>query len=84
MNFGRKKIVDPLFLQKKLMFPKNEEIDETIFAPTGYCSITNKKLSGIVHDENCRILGGISGHAGLFGTAEGILSLCENILMGYY
>lgn len=82
-EFWRHKIVDPLFLQKKLMFPQKKDIDSNSFAPSGYCSITNKKLSGIVHDENCRILGGISGHAGLFGTAEGILSLCEHILMGY-
>ena len=43
----------------------------------------NKKLYGIVHDDNCRVLGGVAGHAGLFGTIDGVLSLCENILTGY-
>jgi serine-type D-Ala-D-Ala carboxypeptidase len=83
-EFWRHRIIDPLFLQKKLIFPHIEEIKSNNFAPSGYLSTTNKKLSGIVHDDNCRILGGITGHAGLFGTAGGILSLCEHILMGYH
>jgi serine-type D-Ala-D-Ala carboxypeptidase len=82
-EFWRQKISIPLSLQDKLLFPKNEEIKETQFASTGYCSLLKKKLYGIVHDDNCRILGGIAGHAGLFGTIEGVLSLCEKILMGY-
>jgi CubicO group peptidase (beta-lactamase class C family) len=32
-------------------------------------------LSGIVHDEHARLLGGISGHAGLFGTARAVWEL---------
>jgi CubicO group peptidase (beta-lactamase class C family) len=27
-------------------------------------------LTGVVHDENARLLGGVAGHAGLFGTAS--------------
>jgi len=83
-EYWRQKITDPLFVQNKLIFPQDILPDNIRFAPTGYCSITKKKLSGVVHDDNCRILGGVSGHAGLFGTAEGILSICENILLGYY
>ncbi|MBC7172132.1 MAG: serine hydrolase [Polyangiaceae bacterium] len=29
-------------------------------------------LRGEVHDENCAALGGVGGHAGLFGTARGV------------
>jgi serine-type D-Ala-D-Ala carboxypeptidase len=83
-EYWRQKITNPLSIQNKLIFPQDISPDNIIFAPTGYCSITKKKLSGVVHDDNCRILGGVSGHAGLFGTAEGILSICENILLGYY
>jgi serine-type D-Ala-D-Ala carboxypeptidase len=82
-EFWQKKIINPLNLQKKLLFPKTHEINKNIFASTGYCSTIDEKLYGVVHDENCRILGGVTGHAGLFGTAEGVLLLCENILMGY-
>jgi serine-type D-Ala-D-Ala carboxypeptidase len=32
---------------------------------------------GIVHDRNCRAMGGATGHAGLFGTARAVTALCE-------
>lgn len=32
-------------------------------------------LCGIVHDEHARLLGGIAGHAGLFGTARAVWQL---------
>ena len=35
---------------------------------------------GLVHDDNCRALGGVAGHAGLFGSAEGVLNLCKEYL----
>ena len=39
--------------------------------PTEYDSLFRKKLlQGVVHDENAFLLGGVSGHAGLFSTAE--------------
>ena len=39
--------------------------------PTEYDSIFRKKLvHGVVHDENAFLLGGVSGHAGIFSTAE--------------
>ena len=39
--------------------------------PTEYDSLFRKKLiHGIVHDENAFLLGGVSGHAGVFSTAE--------------
>ena len=82
-EYWRQKISAPLVLQKKLIFPKRERIKEADFASTGYSSLMNKKLYGLVHDDNCRVLGGVAGHAGLFGTIEGVLSLCVNILKGY-
>lgn len=39
-------------------------------------------IRGEVHDENCRFLGGISGHAGLFSTARETLVLCRQFLPG--
>jgi len=35
-----------------------------------------------VHDENCWALGGIAGHAGLFGTAAGVGEFARWILTG--
>lgn len=34
-------------------------------------------LRGVVHDEKSRTLGGICGHAGLFGTAAGVAAVAE-------
>jgi CubicO group peptidase (beta-lactamase class C family) len=42
------------------------------YIPTGYCKIRERQLRGEVHDENCAAFGGISGHAGLFGTGEAV------------
>jgi len=39
---------------------------------TGFCPVRGRNLLGDVHDENCWALGGFAGHAGLFGTGEGI------------
>jgi len=36
-----------------------------------------QQLQGTVHDEGAAMLGGISGHAGLFGTANDLTKLME-------
>ena len=41
--------------------------------PTGACELRGRNLQGEVHDENCGALGGVSGHAGLFGGGEDTL-----------
>ena len=35
----------------------------------------HKRLRGEVHDENAYAMGGVSGHAGLFGTAEDVAAI---------
>ena len=37
-------------------------------------------VSGEVHDENAWALGGVAGHAGLFGTCEDVVRFCEALL----
>ncbi len=46
-------------------------------APTELCSWRKRRLHGEVHDENAAGLGGIAGHAGLFGTAENLCRLVD-------
>lgn len=41
-------------------------------APTERCEWRGRLLRGEVHDENCAALGGVSGHAGLFGDAASV------------
>ncbi len=56
---------------------------EDQFAPTEDCSWRKKIVSGYVHDENAFALGGYSGHAGLFGTAEEVYALV-NLLRNHF
>ena len=50
----------------------------TRIAPTEYDSLFRKTLIwGRVHDEGAAMLGGLSGHAGLFGTANDLMKLYE-------
>ncbi len=44
-------------------------------AATEYCPWRKRLLVGEVHDENAYCLGGVAGHAGLFGNAHGIYRL---------
>lgn len=45
----------------------------------------NQQIRGFVHDEGAAMLGGISGHAGLFGTANDLAKLYQMYLQkGYY
>jgi CubicO group peptidase (beta-lactamase class C family) len=53
-------------------------------APTEYDTWRQRLLRGEVHDENAAALGGITGHAGLFGTAEGVLAVSGAWLSAYH
>lgn len=44
-------------------------------APTEHDVWRGRLLCGEVHDENAASLGGVAGHAGLFGTAEAVLGV---------
>jgi len=49
-------------------------------APTEYDAWRGRLLVGEVHDENAGALGGIAGHAGLFGTAAAVGSYARHLL----
>lgn len=49
---------------------------------TERCPWRGRVLRGEVHDENAFALGGAAGHAGLFGTLEGVLGELGAILQG--
>jgi CubicO group peptidase (beta-lactamase class C family) len=43
--------------------------------PSAFCPLRARLVVGEVHDENCAALGGVCGHAGLFGTAWGVAAV---------
>lgn len=59
--------------------------------PTGWSKIAatevdpwrGRTLQGEVHDENAAILGGVAGHAGLFGAAEAVGVFAATVLLSF-
>ena len=49
---------------------------------TEACTWRGRIMKGEVHDENAWALGGTAGHAGLFGTAAGVLGFAAGLLDG--
>ncbi len=48
--------------------------------PTERCQWRGRLIKGEVHDENCVALGGVAGHAGLFGNAQSVAKLGREML----
>ena len=78
-DFWENEIAKPLGIENIINFPKKINIEQEKYAITGKCPWTGDLLRGVVHDDNCRMLGGVCGHAGLFGTALGVLTLCQEM-----
>ncbi len=63
-----------------LFFQESLQDKPTYCVPTSYCKIRRRWLVGEVHDENCYSLNGVAGHAGLFGSLEGVVSYLERLV----
>jgi len=50
--------------------------------PTGVSAWRGRVLRGEVHDDNAAAMGGVAGHAGLFGTAGAIGDVARTLLGG--
>ena len=50
------------------------------FAATENCPWRGRILSGEVHDDNAWAVGGVEGHAGLFGTAQAVGTLLGHVV----
>jgi CubicO group peptidase (beta-lactamase class C family) len=54
------------------------------FAATECCPWRGRTLSGEVHDDNAYAMGGVCGHAGLFGSAADVARLAASWLDSYH
>jgi CubicO group peptidase (beta-lactamase class C family) len=52
-------------------------------APTNRCDWRGKVLRGEVQDENAYAMGGVAGHAGLFGTARAVHAIVAQFVEAY-
>ncbi|MCG6910288.1 MAG: beta-lactamase family protein [Deltaproteobacteria bacterium] len=53
------------------------------FAPTEICPWRKRLVCAEVHDENAFAVGGVDGHAGLFGTAAAVHTLLWDLACAY-
>lgn len=72
-----REVFEPLGISDSVFYagalPPEKKTELALRAPpTERCEWRGYLVRGEVHDENCAALGGVSGHAGLFGTAKGV------------
>lgn len=81
-HFTREKLFDHLDCTAPGFIPLDQktDVDHSQFADTEYCPWRGRILCGEVHDENAHALGGVAGHAGLFGTAQEVKCVLDCIL----
>lgn len=79
-RFVQENILKPLNMNTTFFNPSEEYTE--LCAPTEFCTMRSKIVKGIVHDEKCYILGGVSGHAGLFSTINDISNFIRMYLDG--
>ncbi len=79
-DFLKQNLYDPLGAAS-LGFNPLSWADPNNIAPTEYDKIFRKQwIAGTVHDERAAMLGGVSGHAGLFGNAMSLAKLGQMLL----
>jgi len=83
-RFCHERIFRPLalrstaFIDLSLLRARRLEPVTEMIAPTEKCPWRKKVLCGEVHDDNAYAMGGVAGHAGLFGSAKDLdVLLCR-------
>jgi CubicO group peptidase (beta-lactamase class C family) len=79
----QKEIYLPLHLKNLFFVDTETPPPPERFAATERCLWRHVRIRGVVHDENAFTVGGVDGHAGLFGTASDIHCLLEEMLGTY-
>jgi len=79
-QFAKKNIFTPLGMANTSYKPPAEWASHC--AATEFCSWRGRVMTGEVHDENAYAMGGVSGHAGLFSTAQDVAKFCRGLMGG--
>ena len=83
-QFVKAEIYDRLGIEKLFFVDPDSEPRNVQFAATERCPWRDTIIKGVVHDENAYAVGGIEGHAGLFGTAKDVYRLLSVLLTDFY
>ena len=84
----REMVLDPIGMKYSSFIPLGEDGSGEIFkgrqiAPTQFYQRLGQEALGVVDDENCQAMGGVSGHAGLFSCADDLAAFVKEIFRGY-
>jgi CubicO group peptidase (beta-lactamase class C family) len=82
-EFVRKEIYLSMQLKDLFFVDPEHPLPADRFAATEKCPWRHTRIRGVVHDENAYSVGGVDGHAGLFGTAVDVHCLLMEILGTY-
>jgi CubicO group peptidase (beta-lactamase class C family) len=88
--FCEERFLYPLALQETRFLPVGEQappLSEPLrrrIAATENCPWRGRILWGEVHDSNAFAMGGVAGHAGLFGSADDVLRFAVALLDGWH
>jgi CubicO group peptidase (beta-lactamase class C family) len=83
-HFVKTEIFDPIGLTNLFFIDSARQVIAEKFAATEVCMWRDGLVEGEVHDENAFAVGGVDGHAGLFGTAGQVHELLCEILSLYH
>lgn len=82
-RLAQKKIFQPIGSAAHYPGLKVKESKRLHYIPTEKAPARQEHLEGIVHDDNCRLMGGICGHAGLFGSAYDVHLILAELMRAY-
>lgn len=81
--FMEQQFYRPLGMTHTCFNPILHGMDTNLIAPTEVDDyFRHRELRGEVHDQNASVMGGVSGHAGLFSTANDLAVLYQMLLDG--
>lgn len=80
LGIAIERLTDRLLAEQPLPAGFSFRPDPNACAATERCAWRRRVLRGEVHDENAFALGGAAGHAGLFGTIDGVLDFALGLL----
>jgi serine-type D-Ala-D-Ala carboxypeptidase len=83
-RFVAEEVYAPLGVEDLFFIDLQRDRPAKAFAATEACSWCGRILEGEVHDENAHAIGGVAGHAGLFGTAAAVDDVIAELLQAYH
>ena len=82
-HYVAKYFYEPMGLGHTTFCPLQHGVELSTIAPTEQDDVYRHRLvHGTVHDQNADVMGGVSGHAGLFSTASELFPILQMLLDG--